>query len=276
MKNRIVAAVLLLCLGTLAGETIRLDSPGAWRKGERTFVKTSDGALRVKGTHFFTALDPVAVSDRKSYTFRLKVRQADGSPSSSFYFGLLPLNDEGAPISMNMATIVKKTEGELAADVAPEDTLVKIKPVEAKYWSVYPGGVICFGARDNLCDLPNRQVSSPMKAIENRNGILEITLKSKARYKMLAGTKVRIQIGSGAYLCTGSVAGLSGDWKEYSGTVKGILPSGEWNVKSFPHGTASLQPFLMVNWNRNDAALELKEMVLEAEPVTGYSGTVGK
>ncbi|OQA88297.1 MAG: hypothetical protein BWY31_00459 [Lentisphaerae bacterium ADurb.Bin242] len=275
MKIQLMAAGLMVWLGMCVGQEIRLDTPGAWRKGEGNLVKTSDGSLRVSGTMLFAAMDPVPVSARKSYTFRLKVRQADGSPVSSFYFGLIPLNDEGVSISMNTATIVRKTEGELAAGVNAGDAVVKIKPVEAKRWAVYPGGVVCFGARDDLCDLPNRQVTSPMKSIVDRNGVLEVTFKSDIQYKFPAGTKVRIQIGSGRYLYTGSADKLSRDWKEYSGTVQGLLPPGEWDGKSFPHGTAYAQPFLMVNWNRKEAALELKDLQLKVEPANA-SGSVQK
>ena len=261
MKNKILLSILLsVFISYVSGtEIYKFDTPDTWKKAK--FFKKSGDALSITGTHLLYSKNVIAINPTKTYTYSITIRQASGSSPSSVHFGFIPYDDEEHRIRMAHVTYIKGTSGTLVEDVKPSDLVIKIKPAKAKNWIVAGGWVICFKAKDDYSDLPNKNISPVMKSIVNKNGILEITLRSKCKQKFPAGTKVRIH-AKGGYIYTGSLAKAPEKWKTFSGTVKGILPHG-WNNKSWPYTTACARPMILANWNNKKGIIEIKDIKVE-------------
>ena len=271
MKKVLSAFLLPAVISTAvcAAEIVNLCEPGMWRE-ESSITAQPDGSIRVAGRVTLTTIDYPRIDRNKKYTLRGKVRQAANSPKSNFGLGFLLLNDEEKALPLAAFKVVKDSYAVLASDVKAGARVIKVKPENAKAWRTVPGYQVAFNVSRDLSDLPNSNLSggSGLKAIEAAaDGILTVTLPYAVKFDLPAGALVRLHSGYSYYNRLYYVSSLTGEWKDFSVSMTGTLPPGEFDGNSFPAAAEVEQLKLYINCNGTTSAAvtELKDLVLEIE-----------
>jgi hypothetical protein len=210
------------------------------RDGKKAFMAEKKGIIFTKETF--------KIDMEKSYVISVWVKAA-GEPSFC-WLGIAPCDAKRQYIQSHYVANVKGSLTELVAACKSGDTVVKIK--DGSKWINQQYRVIAFGAKDDESDLPNRDVSSGIKNIEQKDGVYEVTLLKPLKKDYPAGTKVREHtMGGYVYAKKGRVPG---EWTKWQGTVKGSsLRKGE---------TGRL--ILLCNWGKDkDKDILFDELTIE-------------
>ena len=219
--------LLLLSMGVIAQDVadFQPERDGGWRpKAEQRNGENilTEKTARITSERIFE-VDPGA-------TYRLsgKFRSTGGdSESKTLFFGVEALDSAGRVIASPMVYIIPGTETELAAELKRGDQAAIVK--DASKWDAKSKArVIAFGAKENLADLPNRTYSPNIQSLESSGGVWKITLQRPSPAGYPAGTKIRQHShGMGRTYFAANYAKLQGgQWREFSGTISGIAPSG--------------------------------------------------
>ena len=151
---------------------------------------------------------------------------------------------------------VKGTDTELVAPVKKDDLIVKAKDASR----FIPGTVIVFNTKEDFSDLPNRARSHGFfkSAEKQADGTWNITLQAKAAGEYPAGTKIRAHAGGGYQYAV--IADLDGNWKTFSGSVKGTAKSG-LGGKEWRPGSAYAK--VVIFGNAKDAPIQFRNVKVD-------------
>ena len=263
--HAIIVAMLIATLGF--AETISLNDSGVWREESR-IITLEDGTLRVKGKGYLNSVDYPRLNRNKKYTMRCKARMAPNAPKSNFAFGFIFLNDEEQGIPLSSLNAVKGSYATLAKDVKKGDKEITVKAENPKVWRAVPGFNMAYNVSRDNSDMPNRNILGAIKKVEaSAEGAQVVTLASGAKCDLPAGTLVRIQSGYSYEVRLCYASSLDYDWKEFKGSISGVLPQGEFDGKHFPSAPEieALKIFVSCNGSNPESITEIKDFVLEIE-----------
>jgi hypothetical protein len=222
-------------------------------KRDDLYDAKGENAVACNGNNVVISGDSIAIEPSKNYKLSGSFKLAPNSKPSTFFFGIMPINDKGEGIG---GYTVAGTETELAADCNPDDTLVKIKNGDKWQPNAFSWIAFCTdsGKKD---DLPNTTLSSTgITKIEKKGDIFEVTLKDKCGKKIPAGSKVCELIGTTAILYIGAVsAPVPADWQEFSKVFK---------KTDCRLGTVAAKIAILANYNgKPDQTMMIKDAKLE-------------
>ena len=168
--------------------------------------------------------------------------------------------EDGKQIDSTMTSIVAQTDTELVAPAKKGDTVIKVK--DGSKWKVRSWSGFVYNSDPSLSDLPNRNyLACPLKEMKQEGDAWTLTFSRPLKVDLPAGTKVR-QHSGGGYMYTGKYGQLTGDWKTFTGSAKGLLKAG-FNYAKFAPGTARVSVLMLVNWGNKIATAEIKDISLE-------------
>ncbi len=158
---------------------------------------------RVNGRRYIFSTKIFNVQADKYYIASVWVKSISDS-SSYAHLGVEPLDENEELIKYRHVAFVKNSFTELVASCKPFDTIIKIK--NGAFWKKSNRCVVAFDAKKDKSDIPNRNVSAPIKNIEKQEKFYEVTLSSPVARVLPSGTKIREHyIGSYHYLIHSSV-----------------------------------------------------------------------
>lgn len=208
--------------------------------GEKVFESTPGRLMSTKSFE----VDP-----QKTYLLKGSFRNLS-QEQIRVYLGFVPLDSNGKEILDRHVNCAKGTETELAEAVKAGDTTIKLKndwPKIGKNWQ------IAFNAKDDLSDLPNRDLS-PL--VDSANGN-EVKLSGPLPKAYPAGTKIRAQFSDGTYIYTAAVYRMtSNQWQEFSGKIQD---------KGWRPGTtrAHILVLPLLSKDNRDAKVQFKDISVE-------------
>ena len=165
----------LLCCG-LAAQNFVPEKNGGWKhiSPGKDGVFTV-GKMRVLSIFEFK-VDPGAV-----YRLSGKFRSNGTAPQNKLlFFGAEAYDAKGRVIGSPHVNIFKGTETVLAKDLAKKDKFIYVR--DASKWNTKTrAGVVTFGIKDNLADLPNGTHSPNIVKIEKQKDIWKILIWMEAK-----------------------------------------------------------------------------------------------
>ncbi|MBQ9503110.1 MAG: heparinase II/III family protein [Lentisphaeria bacterium] len=188
--------------------------------------------------------------------------RSDGSEPRNklLFFGAEACTADGKVIGSPQVNIFPGTETVLARDLAKKDAAICVK--DASKWNTQTrAGVVAFGAKDGLADLPNAVHSPNIVKIEKQGDVWSITLKNPSWNAFPAGTPVRQHAhgpGRNFFVCQYRKI-APGQWRRFSGKISGIAPHGA-PLNKWWRGTAGARVCIQAT-----AGVEFKDVVLEKE-----------
>ncbi len=171
-----------------------------------------------------TAIIPI--DETKTYKYSIWIKSADNK-QTDIYLAFMPLDAEKAQINSQELTPIDESETELAEACKPEDIIIKV--TDASKWKISDKfNVIAFNTLDDYKDLPNRNISPIITAIEKNNNIWTLTLENPCAKAYPAGTKIRQHRYGCTYMYPATLSKFnSREWQELSAEIKGISKSGQ-------------------------------------------------
>ncbi len=263
--HAIIAAMLIAAMGF--AETISLGESGFWREESR-IITLEDGTLQVKKKGYLNSVDYPRLNRARKYTMRCKARMAPNSPKSNFSFGFIFLNDEEQGIPLSSLNAIKDSYATLAKDVKKGDKEITVKAENPKVWRAVPGFNVAFNVSKDKTDMPNRNILGGIKKVEApAEGAQVVTLAYGAKCDLPTGSLLRIQSGYSYEVRLCYASSLDYEWKEFKGSISGVLPPGEFDGKHFPSAPEieALKIWVSCNGSHTEAVTEIKDFVLEIE-----------
>ena len=255
----ILGALALLAAGTLAAQTVTFNELADWKSSRKNTVTLSDGVFRVTGNISMISTKRFDVDPARTYTLKAMAKTT-GTEKSMFYFGFYLYDANGKQIATKMTNVIPQTDTELTAPAKKGDTVMKVK--DASKWKKRNWFGFVYNSDPSFSDLPNRNyVPGGIKEAKQEGGAWTVTLAKPLPVDLAAGTKVR-QHSDGGYMYTGKSGQLTGEWKTFTGSAKGMLKSG-FNYAKFAPGTAKVSLIMLVNWGNPKATAEIKDISLE-------------
>ena len=244
MKFLSLLAMSVLAV-SLSGETVKYDLQKEFSKNRSVAVAGDVLTYNGPGALTFPAikLDPAA-----KYTLQLDIRQAPGAKTFPMHCGFFCYDKNGRQILSHNVGITRKTGTVLAADAKAGDQTITVK--DAANWK--KGYWIAFNAKEDLSDLPNRDLMRAGNSIEKKGDVWVVALQTPLKKAYAAGTGVR-EHSSGGYVYVQTGVKIGTDWKTVSGDISGMntLENGGYYKKFWP-GTVTIRPMLLLNWNWTD------------------------
>ncbi len=254
-----LGALALFTMGTLAAQTTTFNELADWTMSPKNCATLADGVFTVKGSSLMVSTKTFDVDPAKTYTVKAMAKTS-GTEKSMFYFGFRLYDKDGKQIESTMTGIVAQTDTELVAPAKKGDTVIKVK--DGSKWKVRSWSGFVYNSDPSLSDLPNRNyLACPLKEMKQEGDAWTLTFSRPLKVDLPAGTKVR-QHSGGGYMYTGKYGQLTGDWKTFTGSAKGLLKVG-FNYAKFAPGTARVSVLMLVNWGNKNATAEIKDISLE-------------
>jgi hypothetical protein len=200
-----------------------------------------------------------------SATYKMSgVFSSPNSINSTFYFGMVSLDNSGKTITSHSVNVVPETTTTLLRDAKVGDTELLVE--DASNWKVLETGVVAFKVDPSkkMLDLPNFNLSEiGIFDIQKHEKGWLVTLKKPLKKAYLAKTAVREHQAERWALFAASHQKLSPDWKEFSLEVKGIamqgLPRNQWR-----RGTRQVRFVITLSSNGSEPViLKFKNIKLE-------------
>ena len=254
-----LGALTVLTAGTLAAQTTTFNTLADWNCQPKQNVTMADGVFKVTGSTNMMTVKKFDVDPSRTYVLKATAK-TDGTEKSMFYFGFYLYDANGKQIATKMTNVIPQTDTELTAPAKKGDTVMKVK--DASKWKKRNWFGFVYNSDPSFSDLPNRNyVPGGIKEAKQEGGAWTVTLAKPLPVDLAAGTKVR-QHSDGGYMYTGKSGQLTGEWKTFTGSAKGMLKSG-FNYAKFAPGTAKVSLIMLVNWGNPKATAEIKDISLE-------------
>ncbi len=174
-----------------------------------------------------------------------------GKDSPRVLLGLIPFDSQKRLIRIESVFCLPDTDTVLAADAAKGATQIKIKNgaswIKAKY------ACVAFNTKKDLSDLPNRDLSKlGISALETKDGVTTVTLRSPLSKSYKAGVAVREHRAGGTYIYTAATGKYAPPrWTRYSGRISGIdTKNGNSPPNKFRKGTKYVKLFLEIYFRK--------------------------
>ncbi len=229
-------------------------SPEAAKNGQNGFL--IDGKSK-----WVYSPDYVPVAKGKKYRLSFWGRSVNG-PSNCF-IGLALYNEKNQPVMRNAVAAVPQTMTALAAPAKAGDTEIRIADGAAwgKVYRQTPMAV-AFGAKEDLGDLPNMNLSPRIKTVAQRDGAWFAVLASPLRKDYPEGTPVRLHKEAMGHCYSIMIGSMTPEWKYYSVEVENNGKDGNNYINLWP-GTAKVRFVLVANYNQDKAGVYFDDVVLE-------------
>lgn len=238
-----VGLLAAACIGMLSAQEVKLrpEKPEDFIPANRV-IQTEDG-LSAKGLGALFSVKSVTIDPAKKYQISGDFRMKSGKPVS-LYFGFAPYDAQNRAIPPSLVFISAASQTEVAEDAKKGDKVIKVK--DASKWDVKRGYChIAFGVKEDLSDLPNRDLAATVKPNVRKNGeIWEILLKKPLTRDIAAGTAVRQHFDGSAWIYCAGLVKLSDQWVTRKGTIAGVAPSGI-PLNKIWRGTAKIKVLIL-------------------------------
>lgn len=254
------AAALVMAAGTSIVPAQVSDFQKINGKGELTL--NADKVFEIKGYANYRSAATLAIDPNKTYKLTGEF-MANGKSPSVLYFGFITLNDKKQSIYSEQIFAVPGTETVLAEDVKAGDKEIKLK--DCSKWK-FKGGHVAFNIKDDLSDLPNKNISPSIKSYVKTGDVYTVTLASPIRKAYAKGTAVRQHRAAGTYLYSATAGRkLTNQWQTFSATVNGVSPKeNPVASKKFWYTTKNVKILILGNHlGKADASLLFKNIKLE-------------
>ncbi len=256
-----IGSAVMLAAGTLSAQTIELNKAADWMKNP--IIVEKDGMLTVGKQVMFISTKTFDIDPDKTYTLKLSVKDnltgKDPKDNAWMLFGFVSTDKDGRQITPLNVSILPDSATVLAADVKKGDKVVQVK--DASKWKNAPHFNIVANAEADLSDLPNYSfVGTGIEKIEKKENTWEITVKTPVAADYKEGTAVRVHVGGG-YIYTGGTLYADNNWKDMTGSIKGISKYG-WSNVIWPKGATKAKVIILADWNNKKADLQLKDISL--------------
>lgn len=256
-----IGSAVMLAAGTLAAQTIEMNKAADWIKNPAIVEK--DGMLTTDKQVMFISTKTIDIDPNKTYTLKLSVKDnltgKDPKDNAWVLFGFMPTGNDGRQITPFNVSILPGSEAVLAADVKKGDKTVLVK--DASKWKAALHFNICANAKADLSDLPNYSfVGAGIEKIEKKGNAWEVTVKTPSAADYKEGTALRIHVGGG-YVYTGGTLYVDNNWKDMTGSIKGMSKYG-WSNVIWPKGAAKAKVVILANWNNKKSDLQFKDISL--------------
>jgi hypothetical protein len=186
-----------------------------------------------------------------------------GEEKSKVYYGFMTYDNKKRYIATYHSNIVAGSATVLAQPCKKGDKTLVVK-ANGK-WKNRTVNAVAFNAKDDLSDLPNREIAYRIIKVTPKEDNMEIELSSSVKKAYPADTKVRAHTHAyGSYLYT-TICGLTlgVNWKTFDGTATLAAP-GKMSHKLFRPGTAFVKVLLMPNYSKKkDAKMAFKDLTLK-------------
>ena len=285
------AAVLFaaVAVSAFAEEIAAIKAPADFRQAKS--VSFEDGVFSFKGKGTLSSVVKLPADPAKKYRLSGEFRAKDGTVPARVYFGLIPLDAEGKQIQPYHIHVIPGSATETVADAKKGDKNLLVR--KASWAGQAPHSFVAFNAKDDLSDLPNRDVIYIVpKGIQPDGDNLKINLSAPLKKDIPAGTKVRQHLAGDTYIyCAGS-AYTNNKWTLRTGSVSGVAKSTRSDSLFWP-GTAKFQVTIHITGGSKDSVTEFRNikvvadgtlkldpvfssnMVLQQEKPIAFFGTAG-
>ena len=263
----VLSSVVLLAASVLTAQDVNLNTAVAWNNKA---VTEADGALLVKTIRDAKGLRGVlmvgpkfTIDTAKKYTLKLSAKavNAQGDDKSYVFAGFNVFDKDGRQLSSHHVSVMPGTLTEIAADAEKGANVITVKDA-SKFRK--DNKVLVRDAKEDLSDLPNKNIIGDVKAIEKKGDVWEVTLVRPINAPLAAGTVVREQ-NRGGYIYTAGSKRIGADWSVMQGQIAGIKP-GFWGGSAWPTGAVTAQVLLLVNWaTPKDLDTQFKDITLTVE-----------
>lgn len=263
MKNIVkmmLGAAFLSACGVIAAQETTFNTAADWSKNSA--LSEADGILTVKKkTAIATKRFDIDPSKRIKVKLSVRSQNAENENDKSLvYFGFSVFDQNGRLISCTNSRVASGTLTEVAEDAAKGSTVLKVKDA-SKFKKKYM--TIVAGAREDLSDLPNRNIVGKPKEIARNGDVWEITLMKPLARDVKAGTAVREHF-DGGFLYTGGVKLIGSEWTAMSGAITGVK-NGSWQGNVWPAGAAKAQLIILVNYKNKPLETQFKDISMTVE-----------
>lgn len=256
------AAAALVAVNTLTAETLPLNKAADWWTRNKS-VTDGDGVIKVNGqTAMFGKL--FTIDPNKSYTIKYEVSAPGNTDKkgSLVMGGFYVYDKDGKFLSCVHCCVRPQTFTSVTADAKKGSNVVMVK--DASKFAVHPSIAMIADAKEDLSDLPNRNVvASGIKKVEKKGDVWQVTFSNKLLRDVKAGTAIRLH-NHGGYIYTAGTKQVGKDWITMSGTIKGIK-KGSWGPDTWPAGAAKAQFVICSDWNNLKNELQYKNITLTIE-----------
>ena len=149
-----------------------------------------------RNTPFFKIFGPVTLKSGKTYPVDPQNRYRFSFELRGYGYSSAPgfecLDKDGKPILPAHVNYMEETDTVLDADCGRGDRIIRIKPAK-NMWKKSSYAVVAFDTKDDLKDLPNRNVTAPgIREVRKCGAYWEVTLSNPCPFAYPAGKKVRL------------------------------------------------------------------------------------
>ncbi|MDD5597330.1 MAG: hypothetical protein PHV82_05265 [Victivallaceae bacterium] len=222
----------------------------------------TQGSISAKSPEFIE-IDPA-----KTYKLSGSFKSA-GKDQGRCYLGLIMYDANKRLIHRNHITYKAGSQTKLAAEAKTGDTVIKLADCSKWDTGKLNRKLVAFGAKDDLSDLPNTDLSAPIDKLEKQGDIYEVTLTKPLKKDYPAGTEVREHYSTGGYqYCAAANKTVPNEWTKYSTVIKGIDPKGPSNKQFWP-GTKYVKAIIIMNYRAKkdeDCRTLFDDIILEEVP----------
>ncbi len=227
MKNFIITMFAAAAVTVQAQAVTKFDHTEA--KEDRTAM--------IGATAYST--DFIAVDPAKSYRVKGTFNNP-GEVEVNLLFGVATYGKDQKMIDVLAVSPVKGTETVLTADVSPEDDTILVK--DASAWQAKGISKVVFGAKPDMSDLPNFQLSiSGIKGIEKQGDAWAIKFEGAVGRDYAKGTAVRQHFDGNTFIYSvNKQLPPNSGWQTFEGILQPVSADdfSPFNAKYMRRGTA--------------------------------------
>ena len=218
-----IAAENLVKNGDAANGTVPIPGLELCDKGpgnSKCFIANGTGRIML-GSEF------IEIEPDGSYEISAELCGEGDSNANRIDFGLALYDQNKQLISHSSMDVVPGSYAELLEAIPKGATALKVKGAgDWKALAAKGGTIIAMGAKEDLSDLPNRNLCYYIKKQERNGDVISIELTTPAYYGYPAGTKVRLHRDGGYQWSLLEFNAAPNHWQAYKARITGMAASG--------------------------------------------------
>lgn len=253
MKWMSLAVAVLAFAPVFAAENL-IRQTGAWKDAPIDEALSKAEGTRVfrisKNRAWVYSMEHIPVEPGKSYKISMDLRCADASRvSPGNYIGVCLLDAGNRFITRNHVFVVPDTATTVAADAPKGAREITVNGAIDPSAKLKIGVCLAFNAKQDLSDLPNRNLSGNITKVQTKDGKTVFTLARPLTAAVKAGTPVRCHMSAVGHNYCVPVRGLGAEWKTFTGKLSGADITGTAPYGSIWPGTKTFRLVLVVNYS---------------------------
>lgn len=188
----------------------------------------------------------IKVDPQAHYRLSARLKAVDGK-KAKVWVALRLYDADKKVIKASEVTFLPNSLMVLAAPCKASDRVIRVKDASGVKLARNCSAFVAFGAKADLSDLPNRNLSKGViSGIVKKGSDWEINLKKPCGFSYPAGTAIRIHRTSAAFMYPVKQAVLKdGKWHTAAGRIYGKAPKGGAASSRFWNGTGYAQIVLI-------------------------------